>query len=119
LDEEEEGGATELLSTSAGLGEPQNDGLRRRPWTTVRFHVRKGELNGGRRRSARERERGGGGCFVASLGFSRELLGGLGGKQEVALATSRSRARRCSLGLNEEDKANLHIAPSFAGFPGK
>jgi hypothetical protein len=40
-----------------------------------------------------------------------ELLGGLGGKQEVALATSRSRARRCFPGLNEEDKANLHIAP--------
>jgi hypothetical protein len=34
-----------------------------------------------------------------------------GGKQEVALATSRSRARRCFPGLNEEDKANLHIAP--------
>jgi hypothetical protein len=29
----------------------------------------------------------------------------------VALATSRSRARRCFPGLNEEDKANLHIAP--------
>jgi hypothetical protein len=40
-----------------------------------------------------------------------ELLGGLGGKQEVALAMSRSRACMCFPGLNEEDKANLHIAP--------
>jgi hypothetical protein len=51
----------DLLSMSAGLGEARDAGTSQQPWTTVRFHMRKGEVDGRRRRAARERRKRGGG----------------------------------------------------------
>jgi hypothetical protein len=92
LDGEEEGGATELLSTSARLGKARNGDPRWQPWTTVRFHVSReeGRAQWEKKESARERGKGGGGG-VALLNGSRGVALAFGsGEQEVASAVTGS-----------------------------
>jgi hypothetical protein len=83
LGAEEEGGAVDLLSSSERQGKARNGGLRRQPW---RSSSSTGSVFTGEREEegAREREEG------KDVSWRRwaspgELLGGLGGKQEVAL----------------------------------
>jgi hypothetical protein len=93
---EEEGGAVDFLSTSAGLGEARNGDSRWQPWrwssvTGKRFTGER-ENRGGKRKGGQGRDKEEG---EASRAAPRVLLVVQSGKQEVARSTSREPPRRC------------------------
>jgi hypothetical protein len=69
------------------------------------------EKHGEQRESGQGGREKKGGFFVASIDFSRGLLGGLGGKQEVATAGTWEPPRRCSRCPSEEDKNTFAKSP--------
>jgi hypothetical protein len=101
----------DLLSTLAGLGEARDTSASRRPWTAVRFHLRKRELNGRRRRSAREREGKERGWRRGVLGHLQEVDGEAGGGSGGLQGQPRS----CSLSSTRKTTNILHKAPYFFG----